>query len=948
MNFLRKIFVVCMLVAPMWVGAQTTVDGVVTDSQTGFPLVGVKVTNQRTNTIKLTKPNGAFQIVAKKGDLLVFSLKGHAEVSLLYDGQKKLAVKMDLATHSLDEVVIIGYGTTTNKDATGSVVSVSAKDFGEGMITSPEQLLVGKVPGLHITTGGGAPGTGSMIRIRGGSSLNAVNTPLFVVDGVPMDNGATVAGSSNPLNYINPSDIASVSILKDASATAIYGSRASNGVIIITTKKGHKGDKLGVTFNSSVAVYDRINQISVLSADQFRKVINNRADQRVADLLTDANTNWQNEIFKTALAQNHYLGINGVIGEAVPFRASVGHTDQDGILKTGNFERTTASLSLSPSLFDNHLKIQLNVRGAYEETRFADQGAIGSAIRMDPTKPVYSDNDNFGGYWEWLNSQGDPNPNATRNPVALLKLKNNHSYVSRSVGNVKFDYKFHFLPELKATLNLGYDYAEGKGSVVVPPYARMNYNTNHPDYGGLDSRYSQVRRNTLLDFYLNYNKELPSIKSKIDVTAGYSYQKFYVNDKSLSQNYIHNDTTLQRSIPTERFLIGFFGRMNYTFHDKYLLTATVRRDGTSRFSEDTRWGWFPSVAVAWELKEENFLKNVDALSNLKLRLGWGITGQENIGNNPYPYLPIYDLSVNDLAYYPIGGVFVPTLRPRIYDPNIKWEEQTTWNVGVDFGFFNHRLWGSVDVYKKVTDDMIQTVSAPLPNLNNQIVTNTGSMENKGIEISLGGDIVRTPDLLWSVTANATYNENEITKISGASGREFYKTGGISGGVGNTVLVNMVGHPSYSFFVYEQVYDKNGTPIEDAFVDQNKDGLINQKDLVVYHSGRPKWILALSSNLRYKNWDMSFALRANLGNYLYNNVASDVGTFTAVRGTVGVLTNIQSDALNSKFTNNHYFSDYYVQDASFLKLDYLTVGYTVKNIFNDVNLRLYGTDRKSVV
>lgn len=948
MKLLNQFFIVCMLVVPVWVAAQTTVNGVVTEDGTGFTLPDVAVTNQNTLEEVFTDLDGMFSIQASEGDIIVLSLDGYNDMSVTYSNESSLNIVMRTASSfQLDEVVVIGYGTTTHKDATGSVIAVTEKDFNDGLNTAPEQLLTGKVAGLQITTGGGAPGTGSTIRIRGGSSLNAVNDPLFVVDGVPLDNGQTVAGSSNPLNFMNPGDIESISVLKDASATAIYGARASNGVIIITTKKGKKGKKLGVNFNSSVSLSDRISQIDVLSADQFRNVMNENANPDVAALLGSANTDWQDQIFKTALGFDNNVSVTGMIGENLPFRVSLGYTNQDGMLKTSNFERTTASVGLTPSLFDNHLNIDINVKGSYEENRFADEGAIGAAVRMDPTQPVYSGNNAFGGYWEWLRPDGTVNPNATRNPLALLMLKDNHSYVNRSIGNIKFDYNIHGFEDLKATLNLGYDYAKGKGSNTVPDFARMNYVEDEETgelIGGFRSDYIQFRRNNLLDFYLNYNKDIASIKSRVDVTAGYSYQSFVVDDRALEGNFAQTNVTLDKDDPYERVLIGFFGRLNYTFNDKYLLTATIRRDGSSRFSKDTRWGWFPSVAAAWNIAEEGFLKDSKTVSNMKLRLGWGITGQENISNQPYPYLAIYDYSINDLAYYPIGGGYIPTLRPRIYDPKLKWEEQTTWNIGLDFGFFGQRLWGSVDFYKKETVDMIQTVAAPLPNLNNIITTNIGSMENQGVEIALGGDIIKTTDLTWTLNANATYNENEITKISGAGGREFYQPidGGISGGTGNNVLVNMLGVAAGSFYVYEQIYDANGNPIEGAYADLNNDGQINEQDLRPFHSNRPDWTFGFSSNLNYKNWDFGFSMRASIGNYLYNNIASDVGTYASIRGTNGYLANIQSDALNSEFTNNMYFSDYYVQNASFLKMDYITLGYTFNEIIGKTNMRFYGT------
>lgn len=926
-----------MLMLPFWALSQTTVNGVISEQGTGFSLSDVSITNENTLEETFSDMDGNFSIQASEGDRIVISMEGYDDIVVNYKNESSLNVVMRTSsTYQLDDVVVIGYGTTTHKDATGAVTSVTEKDFNQGLNTAPEQLLTGKVAGLQINTAGGAPGTGSRMRIRGGSSLSANNDPLFVVDGVPMDNGASIAGSSNPLNYINPSDIESVSVLKDASATAIYGARASNGVIIITTKRGKKGKKLGINFNSTVSLSERMNQVDVLSADEFRNVVMQRGSESVQSLLGNSNTNWQDEIFKTALGYDNNVGITGMITDNIPFRASLGYTNQDGILKTGNFERTTASVSLTPSLLDDHLTIDINARGSYEENRFADSGAIGNAIRMDPTQSVYSDSDRFGGYWEWL-LNGVPNVNSNRNPVAQLMMKDDRAFVKRSVGNIKFDYKIHGFEELKATLNLGYDYSESNGRNIVSDSAALSYAA-----GGIFKRYNQIRRNQLLDFYLNYNKEIPSIKSRIDATAGYSYQSFDYDNYEVNQNF-QQDLEEPLTYPdiTPRVLIGFFGRLNYTFNDKYLLTATIRRDGSSRFHPDVRWGWFPSVAAAWNISDEDFLKDSKTVSNLKLRLGWGITGQENI-LGAYPYLPVYLSSTNQYAYYPMGDTFVPILRPNIYNEAVKWEEQTTWNVALDFGFFNNRMWGSVDFYKKITNDMLSTIAAPLPNLNNLVVANVGSMENQGVEIALGGDIIRSTDWTWTVNANATYNENKITKLTGGND-DFYTLGGISGGIGNNVQVNMVGVAAQSFYVYEQVYDENGSPIQGAYVDQNGDGVINEQDLRPFHNGQPDWTLGLSSNLKYKNWDLGFSMRANLGNYMYNNIASDIGTYVGLMGSNGFISNVQSDALNTEFvTQPEYFSDYYVQNASFLRMDYLSLGYTFHKVFGKTDIRFSGT------
>lgn len=900
---------------------EKTLKGRVTDAADGTPLSGV--------TIRLKEDPSKGVLTSKEGTFS-FSVPGTAKtlvVSFVGYDTKEVAINGDLLNiqlnsgKSLNEIVVVGYGTQRKKDLTGSVVAITSKDFVKGPLVTPEQLIAGKVAGVQITSNGGAPGSGSRIRIRGGSSLNANNDPLIVIDGVPLDN-AGIAGSANPLNFINPNDIASFNILKDASATAIYGSRASNGVIIITTKKGSQGDRLRINFNSLLSLSQRTGSVDVLSADQFRKVVTDHGSSAQKALLGSANTNWQDIIFKDAVSSDHNLSVSGAF-KAIPYRISLGYLDQNGILKTSNLKRTSASVSLSPSFLNNDLKVELNLKGAITNSRFADQGAIGAAVAFDPTQPVYANN-NYGGYFEWLDpSTGKPNTLATRNPLSLLMLRNDKGTASRSIGNIQFDYRFHFLPELRANLNVGYDVSKSQGTIFVPANSASVFNR-----GGVNNQYSQSKANKLLEFYLNYVKDLKSIHSRIDVTGGYSYQDFLRESPSYPDLNVKGDTINPAGNPfkTQNTLISFFGRINYALQDRYLLTATVRRDGSSRFSPSNRWGTFPSAALAWRIKEESFLKNSRLFSDLKFRLGYGITGQQDVLSD-YPYLARYTLS-DASAQYQFGNAFYRTLRPEGYDANIKWEQTQTSNIGLDFGFLNGRLSGSIDYYFKKTKDLLSVIPVPAgSNLTNQILTNVGNIENKGVEFVLNASPVQRKDINWDMSFNITYNENKITNLTKVKDPNFpgVLVGGIAGGVGNTIQIHTVGYPTYSFFVYKQVYDKSGKPIEALYADLNKDGKITPEDRYRYKSPEPNVFFGFSSQLSYKKWSLGFVMRGSIGNYMYNNFNSNYGAYRAF-SFPNYLSNVSSSVLNTNFREFQLFSDYYVENASFLRMDNINIGY----------------------
>ncbi len=937
------LFLVAILIATTGYTQVKTITGKVTDVQTGEPLPGVTIIVQGTTIGTATNFDGDYSLNVEPNQVLSFSFIGYTSKEITVGAESVINVQMELSMENLDEVIVIGYGQVKKEDATGSVTAVSSEDFNMGAITSPQELVAGKIAGVQITTGGGAPGEGAVIRIRGGSSLSASNDPLIVIDGVPVDNDG-ITGMRNPLSSIHPSDIETFTVLKDASATAIYGSRASNGVIIITTKKGRKGTGLQFNYNGFTSLSLKSGENDVLPANEFRKLVieEKGADSEAAKLLEmypGVETNWQDEVFAPAFSTDHNLSLTGNIAE-MPFRASIGYTNENGILKTTGMERGTATLGFNPSFFDDHLRLNVNLKGMLIKNNFADQGAIGSALFFDPTKPVNSGSSKYGGYFTWLQPNGDPNTLAPNNPVAMLMLSKRISNVKRSIGNAQLDYRFHFLPELNATLNLGYDISHGEGTQVDTNDAPWTIGNG----GGYYGEYTQDKENTLLDFYLNYVKDIESISSRIDVMGGYSWQHFWRENYFYSTNGSGSEILSPENWdPTESYLVSFFGRLNYTLMGRYLLTLTVRQDGTSRFSPDTRWGTFPSAALAWQISDEPWLENAKNLSELKLRLGYGVTGQQNIGSNDYPYLPRYTYS-RDNARYQFGDQFVYTYRPEGYDSNIKWEETTTYNIGLDYGFIDNRISGSIDVYYRTTDDLINFIPVPAgTNLTNQILTNVGDLENKGVEFTFNAIPVSKPDISWEIGFNATYQNTEITKLTATDDPEYLGVfvGGISGAVGNMIQIHSVGYPPNSFFVYEQVYDENQKPIEGLYVDRNGDGQITGDDRYRYKKAAPDVFMGFNSKVNWKKWDFSFNGRVNLGNYMYNNIWSNNGTLNNLYWSTGYMNNIHSNALETRFQNPQYFSDHYIKDASFLKMDNINLGYTLRNFYNEsMSVRLY--------
>lgn len=911
--------------------AQTrTIKGEVTDAQNGEALIGATVMVEGEKGGTVTDFDGNFSLqVSSSAKKIKVSYIGYIDKVLSISDNMK--VKLESDSKALADVVVIGYGTARKSDLTGSVATVKSKDFNKGLVSSPEQLINGKVSGVQIMSNSGSASAGSTIRVRGGASLNASNDPLIVLDGVPLEQGGISGNSSNFLSMINPSDIESMTVLKDASSTAIYGSRASNGVIIITTKKGQQG-AVKVNFNTTNSLQTRAQMVDMLSRDEFVNVINQLGDANQKSLLGAANTDWNDEVYRTAFGTDNNLSVSGSIDKWLPFRVSVGYYNQSGLVRKDNVERWTGNVVLTPSFFQDHLKLTINAKGTLNNNSFNNGGAVWAAATFNPTIPVYSGNDKYGGYNEALDADGYPVNAGVRNPRGLVDLYDSKSKVSRFIGSMDVDYKVHFLPDLKLHATVGADYAKGDGTVYVPAYAAQSYNKDE-SLGGSDYKYGpQKNENRLLTLYANYAKYFEDIKSNVDLTAGYDYQYW----KSTTPLYYTksaagtNLSTIKAS-DYRHVMLSYYGRINYSFDGKYLLTATVRRDASSRFSKDTRWGTFPSVALGWTLTEEPWLKNQKVLSNLKFRASYGVTGQqEGIGN--YNYLPVYTYSVTGAEAF-INGQYINTYRPEAYVSDLKWETTTSWNFGLDFGFLDGRIGGAIDFYTRKTKDLLASVpTAAGTNFSKTILTNVGNVDSKGIEVSLNATPIQTKDWEWNLSYNFTWQDMKVKNLSLTKGgsQTNVKVGPSIDAYQFQVLSE--GYWPYMFYVYHQLYDsKTGKPIEGAYADLNNDGEINESDLYRYHSPAPKYIMGLSTSLRYKQLTLGMSFRANIDNYVYNGMGMSTGAFETVSYNNSQLNNLNTSFLKTGFKTRQYLSDYYVENASFLKLDNLSLSYNVGKI-----------------
>ncbi len=929
-----RVLAVAMLLC-LSIGAfaqQITVMGHVKDA-TGEPVIGANAIVVGTTTGTMTDFDGNFTLKTTEGATIRVSYIGYKAQDIKAAASVEVTLVEDAMM--LDEAVIIGYGTVKKSDVTGSVTAIKPDEMSKGITTNAQDMIVGKIAGVNVTSQGGTPGGGSTIRIRGGSSLSASNDPLIVIDGLPLDNDG-IKGVSNFLSAINPNDIETFTVLKDASATAIYGSRASNGVIVITTKKGEKGAKPRITYSGNVSVGVRRNTRQVMTGDQFRAFAQERyaGQDDVLALLGTANTDWQSEIYRPALSHDQNLTIAGGL-KWMPYRVSFGYTNQNGIVKTSNFERFTGSVNLAPSFFDDYLKFNINAKGMIVNNRYAPGEAIGAAASYDPTQSIYGNPDNaFGGYFQWaVNDGANYNTQANKNPVALLNQRDETSNAWDFIGNVEADYRLHFLPDMHIHANIGIDVTKGKQTLYLP------YESAEAHLHGRTGSDFQFKSNKMLNAYIQYAKEFGV--NNLDIMAGYEWQHFY---REGYNHYVGLDgySPTSDEWKTESYLVSFFGRLNYHLFSRYMLTATIRYDGTSRFAPDTRWGLFPSVALAWRIKDEAFLRDVSWLSDLKLRLGWGVTGQQNINQGDYPYLPVYTTST-DHAFYPFGDIYYAFARPDGYNPNLKWEETTTYNAGLDYGFLNGRIRGAIDYYYRETKDLLNVVSVSAgTNFAPSVISNVGSLVNQGIEFSIDATAIQTKDWTWEIGYNVAWNNNEITKLTTGSGEGYYvPAGNASRGTGSPIKVHAVGYPASSFYVYQQVYDSNGKPIENLFVDRNGDGMINDQDKYIYENPAADVTMGLTSKLMWKNWDFSFALRASLGNYVYNDTDAD-NAGLEVYSTLGFFSNRPVSALDTQFLGqgDYFASDYYVQNASFLRCDNITLGYSFKG--KTVSGRVYAT------
>jgi iron complex outermembrane receptor protein len=924
------------------VAQDRVITGKITAADDGQSIPGANILVKGTNSGTTSNLDGQFSISVGNNAVLVVSYIGYATQEIPVGTQSVINISMALDVTALAEIVVVGYGEVQKKDATGAVVALGSKDFNKGVLMSPQDLLVGRIAGVSVISNGGAPGSASQIRIRGGASLTANNDPLIVIDGFPVD-ATDPGGISNPLSSLNPNDIETFTVLKDASATAIYGSRASNGVIIITTKKGKVG-KMQLGYNGNVSVATPIKYVDVLNATEYKALVNKLNTDgtygitpAAIGLLGNADTDWQREIFRTAISHDHNISASGSVKE-VPYRVSYGYTDQQGILKTTSMNRHSLNINVTPTLLNGDLKVNLSAKGSYAVSNFGDEGAIGNAISFDPTQPVRVENNTYGGYFSWL-SKGTPQiTNGNSNPVAMLEQTDNQGTNQRLIGNALFEYKLPFLKDLKAVLNLGLDVSSTDGYNRVPLNAGFVHSTG--TLTGRNNTYTGKNQSELLDFYFNYVKEIGI--HKIDATLGYGWQHFYRTRDSRNESAIQ--TVDPPPTPSENYLVSFFGRLNYTLNGKYLITATLRNDGSSRVAPENRWGLFPSLAAAWRIKDEEFLSGSNFISDLKLRAGYGVTGQQDVAGQYYPYLAVYRTS-NDLAQYQLGNTFFHTLRPEAYDGKIKWEETTTYNVGVDFGILNDKVTGSVELFQKNTKDLLNNIGIPNGvNFSNFLTTNVGSMENQGVEVSLNYAAVTRPDFKWTIGLNFTSINSTITKLNLTDDPTYPGVFLGNVGVGANVQNHRVGFPASSYFVYQQVYDAAGKPVEGLYVNRSGgDGSVAGNDLNKYHFNRPvaDYLIGLNSRGNYKQFDFSFSSRLSLGNYLYNNVEAGYAYYNGVY-TQQHFRNIPSNVTDAGFVGQQVFSDYFVQNASFFKLDNVGVGYNfselpVKNLKARVSL-----------
>ena len=933
-NLFKVLMLAVALILSIDVFAQTTVNGLVIDNNRE-PVIGASVLVKGTTTGTATDFDGRFTLKVPEGNsILVISYVGCETREIAANSPElQSGIVMRENVQNLDELVVIGYGSVKKSDATGSVIAIKPDELNKGNRVTAQDALVGKVAGVNVVTGSGAPGSGATIRVRSGASLSASNDPLIVIDGVPVDN-STIEGSSNIIGSLNPDDIETFTVLKDASATAIYGSRASNGVIVITTKKG--SDRLAVNYSSSYSVSTTADRLDVLTADEFKAFVPTVTGVPANPTFGTANTDWQDEIYRTAFGTEQNISVSGKVKPIkAPFRVSLGYTNQNGIIETNNYQRLSFGGNISPSFFDDHLTANLNLKVSYENNKMVDNSVVGAALRYDPTRPVMTGSPTAAtdpglGYFIWTNG-GSPMAIQTNNPVAQLELTDQSNKVVRSIGSAALQYKVHGLEDLKLNVNLGYDVLESKYNKDVPDLAGTMYTENQKDGTGLMQRGVQNKRNLLLDAFANYDKTFGD-KHSFGAMVGYGWQNFYkkynLSYDDLEGNELQSDTHYE----TEYYLLSFYGRVNYSYDDRYLITATLRGDASSRFAKDNRWGIFPSVALAWRIIQEDFMKEQDVLSDLKLRLGYGVTGQQDILND-YPYMTTFTVSYPEAAYQ-FGNTWYNTYRPNGYDRDIKWETTTTWNVGIDYGFLDNRIYGSIDYYKRFTKDLLNTINVSSgTNYSSVLTTNIGKMENEGVEFAINAVPVRTKDFEWTVGFNYTWNDSKITKLNMIdTGSNFVQTGAISG-TGKYVQVFMVGERPYTFYLCKQAYDEQGNPLEGQYVQPDGSVSSTETRYATDKSALPSSYLGFNTRFSWKNWDLSLSGHGSFGNYVYNYVAADQYV-QSVYSDQGSFSNILRSTRDKGFQQQQLYSDMWLENGSFFRFDNVTLGYTFDRLWND--------------
>jgi len=940
--------------------AQIDVKGHVKDAQ-GEPIIGATVRVVGTQAATVTDFDGNFALKANQGADISVSYVGYQTATVKAAASVEIVLQEDATM--LENVVVIGYGVARKNDLTGSVTAIKPDEKNHGLQVNAQDMIQGKIAGVNVTTGSGQPGTGATIRIRGGSSFNASNDPLIVIDGLAMDNQG-VKGLSNPLSMVNPNDIESFTVLKDASATAIYGSRGSNGVIIITTKKGRKNMAPQISYNGNVSASIIKKYTDVLDGDEMRQLVADLYGKESAQygLLGTENTDWQKEIYRTAISHDHNVTLAGA-SKNLPYRVSLGYTDQQGILKTSDFKRFTSSVNLNPSFMEDHLKFNINAKFMYAHNDYANTGAIGNAVNFDPTQPVRSSDSRyskFNGYWQWTQTMGagrasgwewDKIALAGSNPVSQLEANDDRANSIDYQGNLEVDYQIHGFEDLRLHMNFSGDWGHGKQEQEVQPWSPDSF------YYGYYKTDNEHKFNLNYTAYLQYYKDFTETQH-FDIMGGYEWrhEKYWgdfngyglypAGHPGVSAGDKYNEANSKWK--SEHYLVSFYGRMNYIAYDRYMVTATVRADGSSRFNKDNHWGYFPSVALGWKINEENFLKNVKDLSELKLRLGWGMTGQQE-GIGDYSYFATYQQPNSVRVLYPVAGEGYQYI-PNAYNPDLKWETTTTYNAGIDFGFLKNRVTGSVDVYHRKTTDLLMSAPvAAMSNFGNKVMKNVGELENTGVEVALTVRPVQTKDWQWEITANGTYNKNEVVKLAGDGQPIQY--GDVGLGTGSMGMCHQEGQPMYSFFVYQQVYDEAGHPIQGVVVDRDGNGVIDDADKYFYKSAAAPWLFGLSSRVQYKNWDFGFSLRASLGNYVFNRLKLGHRSQEYVGSGTGYMSNTMPYAYEVNFKTSakqdDALTDYFVENASFMKCDNITLGYSFENLlkagsFKGVNGRVYAT------